>query len=195
MHSKLLFTFSALIAAAAAVPLEGEGGLVVQGGNGNTRLGMFYKPIQSILEHEFEEDYMQDSDADTESDFDDDSRVVEAEIITAEQMPEPILAEETIIIMDGTPAVPELVMPGILGMLTPQRLSKSPVEAALQAVEEMIESLKHGVLPDDAEIDMELEVNFPERVPEPEFPDFGALLESIATKTPMGDTMMIEILP
>ncbi|KAK6332250.1 hypothetical protein TWF696_002971 [Orbilia brochopaga] len=195
MQSKLLLTVSALLAAATAVPLEGEGGLVIQGGNGNTRLGMFYKPIQSILGQDAEETSIDDSESDSDLDSTDDANAVEAEIAVAERMPQPV-AEEMIVIMDATPANPEFVMPGLSSMLTPQRLSPpSPVEQALEAVEEMIEGLKHGVLPDDAQFDVELEVNFPDRASEPEFPDFGALLESVAPTTAIGDAMMIEIFP
>ncbi|KAJ6259397.1 hypothetical protein Dda_6298 [Drechslerella dactyloides] len=194
MKSNLLFIVYALVAVAAALPLEGEGGLVIQSGNGNTRLGMLYKPIQSVLEEDSDETDTEDADSDSESTPGE--RIVEAEIIVAEQMPAPVITEETIVIVDATPAIPELVMPGLLNILTPQRLSPpSPVEEALEAVEEMIEGLRHGVLPSDAEIDMELEVNFPERVSEPEFPDFGALLESVTPRMTAGDTMMIEIVP
>ncbi|KAF3920774.1 hypothetical protein ABW20_dc0104405 [Dactylellina cionopaga] len=150
MKSTSLLAITALVATATSIPVEGEGGIVVQGGNANTRLGLFYKPIKNILEEASAEEQ-------AEGNKESEDTVGEAEVsgIIAEQLPEQG-HEETIMIVEATPTPLDLIMPGLMNLITPQQVSPpSPVEEAFEAVEELIEQLQQSGVPDDTEIDLE----------------------------------------
>ncbi|KAF3905040.1 hypothetical protein AA313_de0205600 [Arthrobotrys entomopaga] len=190
MRSTPLLTLTALAAVATAIPLEVEGGMVVQAGNANTRLGMFYKPIKNILQQETEE---RDEDNTEAEDVGDASH---PEIIIPEPIQTPV-QEETIVIMEATPETPGLLLPGLFGTLAPPKPQQPPqLDEALEVVEEIIEQMTHVGVPSDGSIDVEIQVEFPDRGPKvPEMVDLLSLIEPPMPRMTAGNTMVIEIVP
>ncbi|EWC45473.1 hypothetical protein DRE_00872 [Drechslerella stenobrocha 248] len=194
MKAISLFAVSAIaaVAPAAALPLEGEGGLVIQGGNGNTRLGMLYKPIPSVLEKDVSSSATDDADCAKMKDPPHSA----PDIIIAEQLPAAPIREETIAILETMPTNPELILPGLLNLLTPQRISPpSPMEQAVKAAEEMMDVLTHTGMPNGLQVDMQMEIDYPTHVTSSELPDFSAMIESATPRMSAGDTMLIKIVP
>ncbi|KAK6530988.1 hypothetical protein TWF281_007815 [Arthrobotrys megalospora] len=195
-------TLGAILVTASAIPVEGvEGGIVVQGGNADTRLGMFFKPIKNILENAADKkNEVGDSDPEKDSEGSKTSKALETDIVIAEVLPEHPVQEETIVIMDSMPTAPELIMPGLLNMLSPQRISPpSPVEQALDAVEEVLQGLRRTGITDGAEIDLiEVDITHKRPAPASELPDLLSMLEPMMEPTlprmNAGDAMMIEIM-
>ncbi|KAF3941812.1 hypothetical protein ABW19_dt0207593 [Dactylella cylindrospora] len=156
MRSAAILPLTTLVALVASRPLEGEGGMVIQRGNGDTILGMHYEHIPSILEKGEAED-SKESNKSSESSINlgEGCDHGESDPVLAKVTPNP--REETIIIMDATPTSPEFILPGLMGLFTPQQVSPpppTPAQEALEAVEAVIEELK-GKVPDNPEIDVE----------------------------------------
>ncbi|KAK6500126.1 hypothetical protein TWF481_010482 [Arthrobotrys musiformis] len=202
MKSRSIIVLGAILATANAIPVEGvEGGMVVQGGNADTHFGMFFKQIKNVLETAAgkEEGITETTDSTEDLGENDASEASESGTIVTEELPEPSVREEKIVIMETMPTSSELIMPGLLSMLSSQRISPpSPVEQALDAVEEVLEGLRHTGFADEAELNL-IEIDFPDRAPSPPsgLPDLLSMLEPMIEPTfPImgaGEAMMIEI--
>ncbi|KAK6515123.1 hypothetical protein TWF506_007469 [Arthrobotrys conoides] len=204
MKSMSFITLGAILATANAIPVEGvEGGMVVQGGNADTRFGMFFKPIKNILEAAAEqkkdESATETANSEGESNDDDASKASESGTIVAEVLTEPYIREE-IMIVETLPTAPELVMSGLLNMLSPQQVSPpSPVGQAF-AMEEVLEELRHSEFGEEDHLNL-IEVNLASNgVPGPPsgLPDLLSMLEPMIEPTlprmNAGEAMMIEII-
>ncbi|EPS43350.1 hypothetical protein H072_2675 [Dactylellina haptotyla CBS 200.50] len=189
MRFSSVFTLAALAAAATAIPLEAEGGIVVQAGTGNTKLGMLYKSFGSDLEGGDTEEHESEELEPMES-----TQEVNPNLIIAERLPEPT-HEETIVIVDGKPEGPDLILPGLLNLFAPLRRPLSPLEGTLGALDEVIDQLKHGQIGDSAGINVKIGVGFPEIPGPPEIPDLLSMIEPAMPRLMAGDAMMIEIIP
>ncbi|KAK6544833.1 hypothetical protein TWF694_001514 [Orbilia ellipsospora] len=185
-----LLTLAGFAAVASAIPLEVEGGMVVQAGNANTRLGMFYEPIKNILQQETDER------EEANPDIEDTDNAPHPDIVIAEPIPTPA-QEETIVIMETMPETPELLFPGLFSMLTPQRPQQPPhLDEALGLVEEIIEQMTHNRVSSDTSVDVEIQVGLPGGVPEaPGMVDLLSLIEPPMPRMTAGNTMVIEIVP
>ncbi|KAK6337313.1 hypothetical protein TWF730_002718 [Orbilia blumenaviensis] len=201
MKSQSLIILGAALATVTAIPVEGvEGGIVVQGGNADTRLGMFFKPIKNILEKASGKgDRIEDFDTEGKPDGNEDAQDSDSDNLVAEILPSNSVHEEMIVIMETLPTAPELVMPGLLNILSPQRISPpSPVEQALDAVEQVLEGLRHSGFAEGNGIEVN-GVGIPERVPEQPsgLPDLLSMLEPMIEpnlpRMNAGETVMIEI--
>ncbi|KAF3229798.1 hypothetical protein TWF106_000187 [Orbilia oligospora] len=202
MKSASFIVLGAILATTSAIPVEGvEGGMVVQGGNANTRFGMFFKPIKNILETAAGEEKSAAKSANTEdgSNDEDTPEVSGSGIIVAEVLPEPSIREE-IMIVETIPTASELVMSGLMNMLSPQRISPpSPVRQE-SVMEEILEEIRHSEFGGEDNLNL-IEMDFAaERAPGPPsgLPDLLSMLEPMIEPTlprmNAGEAVMIEII-
>ncbi|EGX44928.1 hypothetical protein AOL_s00173g29 [Orbilia oligospora ATCC 24927] len=146
MKSASFIALGASLAITSAIPVEGvEGGMVVQGGNADTRFGMFFKPIKNILQTAAGEENSAAKSANTEDESNDEDspEVSGSGVIVAEVLPEPSIREE-IMIVETIPTAPELVMSGLMNMLSPQRISPPSLVRQESVMEEILEEIRHS---------------------------------------------------
>ncbi|KAF3104413.1 hypothetical protein TWF569_000140 [Orbilia oligospora] len=203
MKSASFIALGASLAITSAIPVEGvEGGMVVQGGNADTRFGMFFKPIKNILETAAGEEKSAAKSANTEDESNDEDtpEVSGSGIIVAEVLPEPSIREE-IMIVETIPTAPELVMSGLMNMLSPQRISPPSMVGQESVMEELLEEIRHSEFGGEDNLNLRIEVDFAaDRAPGPPsgLPDLLSMLEPMIEPTlprmNAGEAMMIEII-
>ncbi|KAK6355984.1 hypothetical protein TWF718_000359 [Orbilia javanica] len=203
MKSAPFVALCAVLATSSAIPVEGvDGGLVVQGGNADTRFGMFFNPIKNVLKVAAEEDSATEpttSDLEEDSDDKDAPKPTESGTIVTEVLIEPPVREQEIIIVETMPTAPELILPGLLNILSPQRISPpSPIDQALEVVEEVLGHIRHAGFTEELPLNT-IGVDYDRATGPPSgLPDLLSMLEPMIEPTlpkmNAVEAMMIEVI-